>query len=96
VRNPGYIALGVELGEKAVMMKDEAVKRVKDRLTGKPRNTERDAEIVRLRDQEKLSFGKIGYRLVKINSAWANKKGKPMSRDAVEKAYHRMKCRTDK
>jgi hypothetical protein len=66
---------------------------VKDRFTVKPRNVERDSAIVRLHEQEGLTFGQIPRRLQSLNPKWAREGGRPMERDAVEKAYHRMKKR---
>jgi hypothetical protein len=57
----------------------------------RPRNGERDAEIVRLRDQEGKSFGIIGRCLCLRNSAWVGRNGEPLTRDAVEAAYRRKK-----
>jgi hypothetical protein len=59
----------------------------------KPRNTDRDAEIVRLHDEEGLPFKKIPKALQGLNPAWANEKGEPLSKDAVERAYRRHKAR---
>jgi hypothetical protein len=67
--------------------------RAKRQRDPKPRNVERDAAIVRLRDQEGLTFGKIAKRLKTLNPKWASEDGTPMKRDAVEKAYQRMKKR---
>jgi hypothetical protein len=55
------------------------------------RNRERDAEIVRLRDQEGHAFGKIGRLLVRKTLAWGGRDGRPLSRGAVEQAYRRAK-----
>lgn len=63
------------------------------RRTPKPRNTERNAAIVRLHDEEKLSFGQIGRALAKRNSAWVGRDGKPLTYAAVEKAYRDEKKR---
>jgi hypothetical protein len=57
------------------------------------RTAARDAVIVQLRDDERLTFGKIPRRLRSMNAAWARKGGTPLSRDTVEKAYHRQKGR---
>jgi hypothetical protein len=57
----------------------------------RPRNQVRDAEIVRLRDQEKLTWGQV-LRKIKTNSEWAkNERGCPLSLDAVKQAYKRAK-----
>jgi hypothetical protein len=61
-----------------------------------PEIIRRDTEIIRLRDKEKKTFGEIGRLLLVKNPAWSGKEGKPLSRAAVEKAYHRRKDRTDK
>jgi hypothetical protein len=81
-------------GIKAMAATVEA--RVKERFTPKPRNTERDEKIVALHDEDGLSFGRIGRRLAALNPRWGGKGGRPLSRDAVEKAYHRRKGRADK
>jgi hypothetical protein len=57
----------------------------------KPRNIERDDEIVRLRDEEDQSFGEIPRLLVRKNPSWRRKNGKPLTRDAVERVYRRRK-----
>jgi hypothetical protein len=79
--------LGLDFGKK---IKEEA-KKMKDHYTPKPRMTERNKEIVRIHDEEDLSFGKIGRRLQQLNPKWVGGDGKPLSRDATEKAYHRTK-----
>jgi hypothetical protein len=62
----------------------------------KPRNTERDDQIVRLHDEEGKSFGIIGRLLAELNPAWVGKNGKPLSRAAATKAYNRRKADGDK
>jgi hypothetical protein len=57
---------------------------------------ERNAAIVRQHDQENVSFGRMGRVLASMNPKWTDKDGKPLSRAAVEKAYHRFKSHTDK
>src|SRR5262249_17884851 len=57
------------------------------------RTAARDAVIVQLRDDEGLTFGKIRWRLLSMNAAWARQDGTPLYRDAVEKAYYRQKGR---
>jgi hypothetical protein len=52
---------------------------------------QRNAEIVRLRDIEGVSFKKIPRRLLDINPDWCSKGKGPLPRDTVEKAYHRTK-----
>ncbi len=59
------------------------------------RTANRDAVIVQLRDKEALTFGVIARRLLSINPAWSRPVGRPLSRDAVEKAYHRQKLRPE-
>ena len=66
----------------------EKLKRERD---PKPRKTDRDDEIVRLRDVEGKSFGEIPRILLRKNQSWGSGEGKPITRDAVEKAYHRRK-----
>lgn len=63
--------------------------KIKEERDPKPRFEERDAEIVRLRDIENKTFGEIGRLLLLKNPEWSGRDGQPMSRDAVEKAYHR-------
>jgi antirestriction protein ArdC len=59
----------------------------------RPKNEERNQEIVRLRDVDRLSFGKIGRKLMQANPAWVGTNGKPLSSDTVKQAYHRQhKC----
>jgi hypothetical protein len=62
-----------------------------EKRTPKPRKRERDAEIVRLHDEKGMSFGKIGQHLPTLNAAWVGRGGTPLGREAVERAYHRMK-----
>jgi len=57
----------------------------------KPRNEERDKEIVRLRDEEDKSFGQIPRALKAKNPKWVRPDGGPLTRDTVEKAYKRYK-----
>jgi hypothetical protein len=57
----------------------------------KPRKTDRDDEIVRLRDVVGRTFGEIGLDLPDLNSAWVGKDGKPLGRYAVKRAYDRHK-----
>jgi hypothetical protein len=59
-------------------------------LTAKRRNKERDAEIVRLRDEIGMSFGKIPRALMEKRREWS-KGGKPLDRNTVEMAYSRSK-----
>ena len=73
------------------LVREQERARLKAARDPKPRNTERDDEIVRLHDQEGRTFGQIPRLLVRKNPSWAAKDGEPMSRDAVEKAYHRRK-----
>lgn len=65
--------------------------RLKAARDPKPRNTQRDCEIVRLHDQEGRTFGEIPRLLVQKDPSWAGRDGKPLARDTVEKAYHRRK-----
>jgi hypothetical protein len=65
--------------------------RLKKERDPKPRKTDRDDEIVRLRDKEGKTFGEIGRALVRANPKWCRKDGSPLTREAVEKAYHRRK-----
>lgn len=51
------------------------------------RNRDRDAEIVRLRDEEKVSWAKIPKRLLLTNPEWS------VSESAARKAYSRFKKR---
>jgi hypothetical protein len=64
---------------------------LKEKRDPKPRKTDRDEAIVRLRDEEKKTFGEIPRLLLKLNPLWCGIGGKPMSRDAVEAAYRRRK-----
>jgi hypothetical protein len=57
----------------------------------KPSFPERDAEIVRMRDEEGLSFGQIAVRLKAKNPKWAKNDGSKLSYDAVRKAYESKK-----
>jgi hypothetical protein len=54
-------------------------------------NRRRDGEIVRLRDVEKLSYGRIGLELRRLNRKWVGKNGKPLTYRAVKQAYSRRK-----
>lgn len=69
-------------------LEQEKIKTARD---AKPRNTERDDEIVRLRDDEDKTFGEIPRLLLQKNPSWSRKDGKPLKRDTVEKAYLRRK-----
>jgi hypothetical protein len=65
--------------------------RVKDHFTAKPRNTARDDEIVRLRDEEGLDLKQIRKRIRNVPE-WANGPGgKPITIGAIRTAYHRRK-----
>jgi hypothetical protein len=56
---------------------------LKEERDPKKRMTERDDEILRLRDQEGKSCGEIPRMLMLKNQAWVGKDGLPMNRDAV-------------
>jgi hypothetical protein len=60
-----------------------------DRRTVKPRNGDRDTEIVRLHDEKRLTFGQIGRRLKVINPTWVGRDKKPLAAKTVQRAYHR-------
>jgi hypothetical protein len=62
----------------------EAVKRARD---AKRRNSDRNGEIIRLRDEEGKKFGEIGRLLLIKNSRWCGRDGKPLRRDTIERAY---------
>ncbi len=103
VLNPtGYTIVPIELLEilKRVFRTtfDQVVKLSKDSSRRKrhrsPETIARDAEIVRLRDEEHRTFGAIPRLLLLIKPAWGRKPGQPLKRDTVEKAYHRAKART--
>jgi hypothetical protein len=64
---------------------------LKEERDPKPRHTERDDEIVRLRDREGKTFGAIPRLLMQKNPKWCGEGGKLLKRDAVEKAYRRRK-----
>jgi hypothetical protein len=66
-------------------------RKLKEARDPKPRNRERDDEIVRLRDKQGKTFGEIPRLLLQKNPAWCGEGGKPLSRDTVEKAYSRRK-----
>jgi hypothetical protein len=70
----------------------EAAEKLRSRTVA-PRNSKRDAAIVYLRDVDELTFGQIPRRLIVLNSKWTDRDGKPLSRKAVENAYHRFKSR---
>lgn len=78
----------LEAAAKVSALEKEKLKEARD---PKPRKTDRDDEIVRLRDIEEKTFGEIGPALVRKNPKWCGKSGKPLTRDAVEKAYYRRK-----
>lgn len=59
----------------------------------KPRNQERDREIVRLHDEKHFSFGEIPRQLLLKNPEWCKPGGGPLNKDTVFKAYHRLKDR---
>jgi len=65
----------------------------KKRRDPKPRNTERDKAIIRLRDEQRLTFGQIPRQLRKENPVWVASDGELLSKDTVEKAYKRAKGR---
>ena len=79
------------VGKSEQAIEDLTTARFKDAHYPKPRNTERDAEIVRLRDMEGKSFGQIPRLLIQKDQSWCGKNGRPMTRDAVERAYWRRK-----
>jgi hypothetical protein len=74
-------------------LQDICAKLVRDlrRRTRKPRWKERDAVIVRLRDEEGMTFGQIGQELRKINREWGRPDGRTLSYKTVKVAYHRRK-----
>jgi hypothetical protein len=80
-----------QLEEIGNAMADLGRDELKQERDPKPRNTDRDDEIVRLRDQEGKTFGEIPRLLLQQNSQWCRKGGKQLTRDTVEKAYRRRK-----
>jgi hypothetical protein len=69
----------------------EVAKEVRDHYTPKPRMTERDDEIVRLRDEEQLSWKEIRKK-IRGDPRWAKgRNGKPISEGALRLAYNRHK-----
>jgi hypothetical protein len=101
-RESRLMQMGSTLGDFAkvlahiAQLKDTQIwilKKVIERRSPKRRKADRDATIVRLYDEGKVSFGRMGKCLLAINPAWAGKDGKPLSRAAAEKAYHRHKSR---
>jgi hypothetical protein len=72
----------------------EQVKELWERIEAskaKPRFRERDAEIVRLRDECKLTWGQT-LRRIKQDPRWAvNQNDEPLSLDTVKQAYRRFK-----
>lgn len=81
-----------QLTEAAVHpVREQERARLKAARDPKPRNTDRDDEIVRLYDQDGRTFGEIPLLLKLTDPSWVGAEGKPLSRDAVEKAYHRRK-----
>jgi hypothetical protein len=72
-------------------MTENFEKEVKDRFTVKPRMTERDYEVVRLRDQEKRDWKEI-LKLIRSNPTWAKgRDGKLITMKALKAAYGRRK-----
>jgi hypothetical protein len=71
------------------MVKDLEAK-VKSRFTPKPRCTARDAEVVRLRDEDKLTWKEI-LRRIRDNETWTMSGNKPVTRRALQAAYGRRK-----
>jgi hypothetical protein len=64
---------------------------VKDHFTPKPRMTERNAEVVRLRDVEKRSWKEVHQR-IRANPEWAkDQAGNDISARALKEAYGRLK-----
>lgn len=87
----GMVYIGQECTEETFYAIKDMAKRVNDHYTAKPRNTERDKMIVKLHDEDKLSYGKIARKLLQHNAEWAGDDGKPIQYDAVRNAYNRMK-----
>jgi hypothetical protein len=56
---------------------------------------ERDAEIVRLKDQEGKTFGQIPARLKRLGDRppWCKTDGSRLAPDTIKKAYYRLKGR---
>jgi hypothetical protein len=55
--------------------------------------SKRNSEIVRLRDEDQMAFGRIGKKLPSINPKWVGPDGKPLKYAAVKQAYYRQKNR---
>ncbi len=73
----------------------------KERREVRPRLTERDREIERLRDEvrankKQRSWGEIALQLRHQNPKWAKPDGSPLADDTVRIAYRRTKQRPDK
>jgi hypothetical protein len=65
-----------------------------DARTVRPRFGDRDREVVRLRDEEKLTFGQIAKQ-IRITVAWQRtQNGAQFNADAAKKAYSRHKNRS--
>jgi len=53
--------------------------------------SERNATIVRLRDDEKMTYGEIAKELPRLNKSWVGPDGKRLKYWAVKEAYYREK-----
>lgn len=93
IKNMGHSRTGLRPLEKSLRaFEQRAIDKHKKETGPKPRYTERDREIVRLHDQQGMSFGKIPRALQKLNPKWGKADGRLLSRDTVRKAYTRAKA----
>jgi hypothetical protein len=86
-----------EILRQVVEVSDKTYKQKRD---AKPRMTDRDREIVRLRNEfggkKRRSFGQIAKIFPTINKSWTGKDGKPLNAKTVEVAYYRERDRSAK
>ena len=62
-------------------------------MTPARRMSERDQMIIKLRDEEGISFGEIAIRLKTLDPKWVRNDGTRLKPKTVEQAYKRGKAR---
>jgi hypothetical protein len=90
-----YLRFCLNAGVQLARTYEKEKQDLKKHFTVKPRMTSRDDAIVRMIDEDKLSWREV-LRIVKANSEWANsERGKPITHRALYAAYTRRKKATN-
>jgi hypothetical protein len=90
-----WAEIGAQATGAEIVLRHNAARQLEEevisRFTPKPRMTERDATIVRLRDEEHLKWSEI-RKQIRANAEWAKgRDDKPITLAALKAAYRRYK-----